>query len=48
MRTKEEMVKVETWTLALVEAKSGPITPVFYYNPVGDIFERKFNSNCGY
>lgn len=48
METKNEMVKVETWTLVLLEAKSGPTTPVFYYNPVDDVFERKFNSNCGY
>lgn len=48
METQKEMVKVETWTLVLIEAKSGPITPVFYYNPMDDIFERKFNSNCGY
>ncbi|KOS64699.1 hypothetical protein AN161_01380 [Lysinibacillus sp. FJAT-14222] len=48
MEAQNEMVQFETWTLVLIESKSGPTTPVIYYNPDSDIFERKLNSKCAY
>lgn len=46
MENQNEMVKVETWVLGLVNWESSE--PVFYYNTVEDKFERKFNNQCAY
>ncbi|MGE7838029.1 hypothetical protein [Viridibacillus arvi] len=48
MEKLSEMVKVGTWALTLTKCESGTLTPVFYYNHVDDIFERKFSMNCAY
>lgn len=48
MDNQNEMVKVETWTLILTKFESGPVTPIFYYNHIDDIFERKFSIKCAF
>lgn len=43
---RNEIVKMETWVLCLCDFDKED--PVYYYNHVEDVFERKFNNRCAY
>lgn len=42
----DEIVKVESWVLCLIDFESEE--PTFYYNQINDSFERKFSNQCAY
>lgn len=41
-------MKMKVWAIALTESVSGPLTPVFYYNHVKDVWEREFKGGCSF
>lgn len=41
-------ITMNLWVIALIESTSGPIKPVFYYNPYDDTWSRESKLGCGF
>lgn len=39
---------MNVWVIALIESTSGPVKPVFYYNPYDDTWSRESKLGCSF
>ncbi|ARD47588.1 hypothetical protein [Sporosarcina sp. P33] len=42
------VITMKVWVIALIESASGPVKPVFYYNPYDDTWTRDSKLGCSF